>query len=253
MRKSRLGNVNLATHEELHGSTSVVIPCHNEASTVGQLVTALLDAYGDYIHEVVVVDDSSTDETADVVRRLAEQEPRVRLVQRTSNPGVGGALSAGYEAATGEYVLSLDCDFVLIVPELRDLFDAVAEGRDGAIGSRFSHQSILVNYPLPKILANRAFHLLLRPFLGRRVRDVSNNLKLYRKDVVRELEITEPGFAANAEIGIQPLLAKRDIAEVPMSWVDRAPDMGTSAFNIARAGPGYVRVLGRLARRKATR
>jgi SAM-dependent methyltransferase len=253
VRKSRLGNVNLATHDELHGSTSVVIPCHNEASTVGQLVTALLDAYGDYIHEVVVVDDSSTDETADVVRRLAEQEPRVRLVQRTSNPGVGGALSAGYQVATGEYVLSLDCDFVLIVPELRDLFDAVAEGRDGAIGSRFSHQSILVNYPLPKILANRAFHLLLRPFLGRRVRDVSNNLKLYRKDVVRELEITEPGFAANAEIGIQPLLAKRDIAEVPMSWVDRAPDMGTSAFNIARAGPGYVRVLGRLARRKATR
>ena len=253
VRKSRLRNVNLASHEELHGSTSVVIPCHNEASTVGQLVTALVDAYGDYIHEIVVVDDSSTDGTADVVRELAEREPRVRLVQRTSNPGVGGALRAGYEAATGRYVLSLDCDFVLIVPELRDLFDAVAEGKDGAIGSRFSHQSILVNYPLTKILANRAFHLLLRPFLGRRVRDVSNNLKLYRKDVVRDLEITEPGFAANAEIGIQPLLARRDIAEVPMSWVDRAPDMGTSAFNIARAGPGYVRVLARLARGKATR
>ena len=245
--------MNLATHAELHGSTSVVIPCHDEESTVGQLVTGLLDAYGDYIHEIVVVDDSSTDGTAQVVRELAAREPRVHLVQRTSNPGVGGALRDGYAAATGRYVLSLDCDFVLIVPELRDLFDAVAEGRDGAIGSRFSHQSILVNYPLPKILANRAFHLLLRPFLGRRVRDVSNNLKLYRDDVVRDLEITEPGFAANAEIGIQPLLARRDIEEVPMSWVDRAPNMGTSAFNIARAGPGYIRVLARLARRRATR
>jgi dolichol-phosphate mannosyltransferase len=253
VRQSRLPNVNLATHEELRGSTSVVIPCHNEASTVGQLVTALLDAYGDYLHEIIVVDDSSTDETAAVARGLAEKDPRVRLIQRTANPGVGGALRAGYDAATGRYVLSLDCDFVLIVPELRDLFDAVAEGRDGAIGSRFSHQSILVNYPLPKILANRAFHLLLRPFLGRRVRDVSNNLKLYRQDVVRELDITEAGFAANAEIGIQPLLARRDIEEVPMSWVDRAPDMGTSAFNIARAGPGYVRVLARLARGKAAR
>ena len=70
---------------------------------------------------------------------------------------------------------------------------------------------------------------------------------------MRELEITEPGFAANAEIGIQPLLAGRDIEEVPMSWVDRAPDMGTSAFHIARAGPGYVRVLARLARDKASR
>ena len=253
VRRSRLPNVNLATHASLHGSTSVVIPCHNEASTLPRLVRALLDSYDDYIHEIVVVDDSSTDETAEVARSLAAEDPRVRLIRRTSDPGVGGALRAGYAAATGRYVLSLDCDFVLIVPELRDLFDAVAEGRDGAIGSRFSHQSVLVNYPLPKILANRAFHLLLRPFLGRRVRDVSNNLKLYRTDVVRELEITEPGFAANAEIGVQPLLAGRDIEEVPMSWVDRAPDMGTSAFHIARAGPGYVRVLARLARDKASR
>ena len=253
VRRSRLVNVNLATHEALHGSTSIVIPCHNEASTVGRFVTALLDAYGDYIHEIVVVDDSSTDGTAEVVLGLAEHEPRVRLIRRTSDPGVGGALKAGYAAATGRYILSLDCDFVLIVPELRDLVDAVAEGRDGAIGSRFSHQSVLLNYPVAKILANRAFHLLLRPFLDRRVRDVSNNLKLYRDEVIRELEITEPGFAANAEIGIQPLLAKRDIAEVPMSWVDRAPDMGTSAFNVARAGPGYVRVLARLARSKASR
>ena len=52
-----------------------MIPCHNEASTVGQLVTALLDAYGDYIHEVVVVDDSSTDETADVVRGPPSRSP----------------------------------------------------------------------------------------------------------------------------------------------------------------------------------
>lgn len=252
VRRSRLPNVNLATHAALHGSTSVVIPCHNEAATLSRLVMALLDAYDDYVHEIVVVDDNSTDETAQVARGLAARDPRVRLLERTSSPGVGGALRDGYAAATGRYVLSLDCDFVLIVPELRDLFDAVAGGKDGAIGSRFSHQSILVNYPLPKILANRAFHLLLRLFVKRRVRDVSNNLRLYRNDVVRELKIREPGFAANAEIGIQPLLAGRNIEEVPMSWVDRSPDMGTSAFRIARAGPGYVRVLARLARDKAS-
>ena len=254
VRRSRLPNVNLATHASLHGSTSVVIPCHNEATT---LPAARARRSSTRTTTTSTRSSSSTTRARTRPRTsrgaLAAQDPRVRLIQRTSDPGVGGALQAGYAAATGRYVLSLDCDFVLIVPELRDLFDAVAEGRDGAIGSRFSHQSVLVNYPLPKILANRAFHLLLRPFVGRRVRDVSNNLKLYRDDVVRELEITEPGFAANAEIGIQPLLAERDIEEVPMSWVDRAPDMGTSAFNIARAGPGYVRVLARLARDKASR
>jgi glycosyltransferase involved in cell wall biosynthesis len=251
VRRSRLPDVDLATHESLRDSTSVVIPCRNEATTVERLVVGLLDAYDDYIHEIIVVDDNSTDETSDIVRRLMEADRRVRLLERRTDPGVGRALRDGYAAATGRYVLSLDCDFVLIVPELRDLFDAVAAGHDGAIGSRFSHESILLNYPLPKIVANRAFHALLRPFLRRRARDVSNNLKLYRRDVVEELEITEPGFAANAEIGIQPLLADRDIVEVPMSWVDRTPEMGTSAFRVARAGPGYVRVLTRLARARA--
>jgi hypothetical protein len=150
-------------------------------------------------------------------------------------------------------VLSLDCDFAQIVPELRDLFDAVAAGRDGAIGSRFSHESILVNYPLAKIVANRGFHVLLRLLVRRPLRDISNNLKLYRADLVRELDIQEDGFAANAEIGIQPILAGRRIEEVPMSWINRTPDMGTSAFNVARAGPGYARVLRRLARRKLPR
>jgi dolichol-phosphate mannosyltransferase len=245
--------VNLASHRELQGTTSVVIPCHNEAGTLRGVVNDLLAAYGDYIVEIVVVDDSSTDDTAAIAGELSSQDARVRLVRRTEEPGVGRALRAGYAEAGGQYVLSLDCDFAQIVPELRDLFDAVAAGRDGAIGSRFSHESILVNYPLSKIVANRGFHLLLRVLLRRSLRDISNNLRLYRADLVRELDIREDGFAANAEIGIQPILAGHDIEEVPMSWINRTTDMGTSAFNVARAGPGYARVLGRLARWKLGR
>jgi SAM-dependent methyltransferase len=241
--------VNLATHRELHGTTSVVIPCHNEAGTLRRVVNDLLEAYSDYIVEVIVVDDSSTDDTAAIAEDLSAQDARIRLVRRTDEPGVGRALRAGYAEAVGQYVLSLDCDFAQIVPELRDLFDAVATGRDGAIGSRFSHESILVNYPLSKIVANRGFHLLLRILVRRSLRDISNNLRLYRADLVRDLDIREDGFAANAEIGIQPILAGNDIEEVPMSWINRTSDMGTSAFKVARAGPGYARVLGRLARR----
>lgn len=252
-KPARRPAVNLASHQELHGTTSVVIPCRNEAGTLRRLVTDLLATYGDYIVEIVVVDDSSTDETAQVADELSAEDERVHLVRRTTEPGVGRALRDGYAAAGGQYVLSLDCDFAQIVPELRDLFDAVAAGRDGAIGSRFSHESILVNYPLAKIVANRGFHVLLRLLVRRPLRDISNNLRLYRADLIRELDIREDGFAANAEIGIQPILAGRQIEEVPMSWINRTPDMGTSAFNVARAGPGYARVLRRLARRKLAR
>ena len=247
-RRAQRRHTNLARHARFHDSTSVVIPCHNEAETLPRLHAALTEAYDDYIHELVIVDDCSTDATAEVARALAARDPRVKLVVRRDDPGVGRALRAGFAAATGRYVLSMDSDFTLIVPELRDLFDAVADGSEGAMGSRFSHDSILVNYPLPKILANRLFHFLLRRVTHLPVRDVTNNLKLYPREVVEELTISERGFAANAQVGIAPLLQGRAIAEVPISWIDRTPDMGRSSFGIARAGPGYVRVLLRLLR-----
>jgi hypothetical protein len=142
----------------------------------------------------------------------------------------------------------MDCDFALIVPELRDLFDAIAEGRDGAIGSRFSYESVLVNYPFMKILGNRGFHLLARLVLHRRVRDISNNLKLYKAPILKQLELTEPGFAANVETGLKPLLQGWDIVEVPVSWVNRTSTMGTSSFKLLKVAPGYARALWRLVR-----
>jgi SAM-dependent methyltransferase len=250
--KARRPKPDLAVVDELRGSTSVVIPCRDEAQTIERLVRSLLDTYGAYIHEVIVVDDNSSDGTADVVRALALEKPRLRLLERAGSPGVGGALRDGFAAATGRYVLSLDADFELIVPELRDLFDAVAAGHEGAFGSRFSQDSILVNYPFSKIVANRAFHLLVRLLTRVRVRDASNNLKLLPESIYRHLEIEEDGFAANAEIGLQPLLAGRDLAEVPISWINRTIDMGSSSFEVARAGPGYARVLARILRRGGT-
>ncbi len=240
---------NLARHVSLQDAVSIVLPCRNEAVNIPTLVDALIAHYDGYIREILVVNDNSDDDTATVVASLARREPRVRLLNRQRPPGVGLALKAGYAAATGRYILSMDCDFEMLVPELRDLFDAVAAGREGAIGSRFSHWSVLRGYPAGKLLANRSFHLLVRLLLRKRVRDISNNLKLYRGDLLRDLDIEEDGFAANAETGLKPLLEGRDIVEVPISWIDRSPDMGASTFAVARVAPGYARVLLRALRR----
>jgi glycosyltransferase involved in cell wall biosynthesis len=152
-------------------------------------------------------------------------------------------LRDGYESATGRYILSMDCDFLLILPELRDLFDAVAAGRDGAIGSRFSYDSVLINYPFLKIVCNRSFHLLLNLMLPTTARDVSNNLKLYRAEILKQLDIEEPHFAANMETGLKPLLAGYDIEEVPISWINRTVDMGQSSFNVVKVAPNYFGAL----------
>ena len=237
--QARRPQVNLATHCELFNSVSVVAPCYNEEMNIGPLVDALVEMYNDYIHEIIIVNDNSTDRTEEVARQIARREPRVKLVERKPPSGVGRALRDGYAAATGRYILTMDSDFVQIVPELRDLFDIVAYGHQGAIGCRFSHDSILINYPFSKIVCNRSFHLLVNLLLPCRICDISNNLKLYQADILKKLHIEQDHFAANVETGLKPILAGYDIREVPISWINRTLDMGSSSFKIMKVAPSY--------------
>lgn len=233
----------LFAHEQLRRAVSVVIPCHNEEMNIGPLVTRLRALFSEYIHEVIPVEDNSTDGTAAVIRELAKQDPRIKPVYRVPPGGVGRAIADGYRAATGRYVLSMDCDFQHLLPEIRDLFDAAAQGYDVVVGSRFSRHSVLLNYPFQKIVANRSFHVLAQLFLLQRFRDVTNNLKLIRGEVIKDLQLKEPGFAVNAETGLQPIVMGYRVESVPISWINRTPDMGMSSFKLAHVGGGYWRVL----------
>ena len=241
---------NLAQHKILKGKVSIVVPCRNEEDNIPSLVENLLGCYGDYIHEIILVDDNSRDLTAKIATTLGERDPRVRLIRREMPNGVGRTLREGFNAVTGDYVLTMDCDFQHIMPELTGLFDAVAEGADVAIGSRFFRDSVLLNYAFTKILANRGFHIIANLLLGKHFRDVTNNLKLMKKEVLDAIHLESDDFAANAETGLQPILLGYNVQEVPISWINRSVDMGFSSFNLFSTGPNYLRVLVRLIRRK---
>jgi hypothetical protein len=147
----------------------------------------------------------------------------------------------------------MDCDFVRLLPALRPMFTQIAQGRDGAIGSRFSHQSMLINYPASKVVCNRIAHVLLKLLTPVPIRDITNNLKLYRADILKHLSIEEPHFAANLETGLKPIVAGYDIREVPISWINRTADMGTSTFKLMKVGPPYLRVIWRVLRDRLIR
>ncbi|MDO8607473.1 MAG: glycosyltransferase [Phaeospirillum sp.] len=240
--------MSLCRHASLEGAISFVIPCHNEEMNIPPLVHGLRTYYGGYIHQIVLVNDNSRDGTAAVMDALAAEDPRITPVHRTPPNGVGRALRDGYAAATGRYVMSMDCDFQHLLPEMEDMFDAAADGADAVFGSRFSRQSVLINYPFGKILANRSFHLLANLVFRFGRRDVTNNLKLMTGDLARRLVIEEPWFAANAEIGLQLALLGTTVREVPISWINRTFDMGQSSFKVLASGGGYARVLWRMAR-----
>src|SRR5579871_3201069 len=235
--------VSMIDHPQLAGAVSVIVPCHNEEMNVGPLVEGLLKHYGEYIHELVLVDDNSKDGTRQALEQLAAQEPRVRPVIRTPPNGVGRALADGLPHATGKYVLLMDCDFLHILPELRDMFDAAARGYDVVLGSRFSRESVLINYPIQKILCNRTFHVLASLLFRRRIRDFTNNLKLLKREVVDNLDLEAAWFAANAETGLKPILMGYRFKSVPISWINRTPDQGQSSFSLLTNGLGYAKIL----------
>jgi hypothetical protein len=235
--------VSFCNKAALRGAVSIVIPCYNEEMNIGPLVDGLRVYYDSYIHEIILVDDNSSDKTKQVIESLRADDSRIKPVYRSGPSGVGRALADGYRAATGTYVLSMDCDFQHLLPELRDIFDAAADGFDVVVGSRFSRHSVLLNYPVMKIIANRGFHALAQILLLRRFHDLTNNLKLIRREVVEKLQLTQAGFAVNAETGLQPLMMGYKVKEVPISWINRMPDMGMSSFRLIRVGGGYWRVL----------
>jgi SAM-dependent methyltransferase len=239
--------VRMVEHEQLHGAVSVVVPCHNEEMNIVQLVDGLMRHYDEYIAEFVLVDDNSGDRTREVIAWLAQKDARVRPVFRPPPNGVGRALRDGIAHTAGRYVLLMDCDFLHILPELREMFDAAARGDQVVLGSRFSRESVLINYPLMKIVCNRSFHLLLTLLFRRRLCDVTNNLKLLSREVVDQLEIEAPWFAANAETGLKPILMGYQARLVPISWINRTPEMGSSSFSLLKNGLGYLKVLGSLA------
>jgi dolichol-phosphate mannosyltransferase len=231
------------THESLRGAVSFVIPCRDEEMNIEPLANRILNLYGDCVYEIILVDDGSRDGTATVMADLAKQNNRVKILHRGQPNGVGHALAEGLSRAGGRYILTMDCDFAHLLPEFRDLFEGALEGYDVIVGSRFSRHSVLLNYPFLKVAANRGFHLLARLVLLRNFRDLTNNLKLMRREVVADLKLREPGFAVNAETGLQPLILGYEVKEVPISWVNRSPEMGASSFRLVQAGGGYWRVL----------
>src|SRR5262249_11400282 len=134
--------VSLAAHEQFRCAVSIVVPCRNEETNIEPLVSRLCTLFSEYIHEIVLVDDNSNDSTRNVISRLAAADSRIKPVYRASPNGVGRAITDGLQAATGDYILTLDCDFQHLLPEVRDLFDAIVEGYDVAVGSRFSRHSV---------------------------------------------------------------------------------------------------------------
>jgi glycosyltransferase involved in cell wall biosynthesis len=202
---------------------SIVIPAYNEAARIGgalQSVVACIHERG-WNAEVVVVDDGSRDQTAEIVRAFAQNHPEIRLLQNPGNHGKGYSVRNGVLHSLGETVLFTDADLSAPIEEAEGLFAAIAAGADIAIGSRWLDRGRqTIRQPLYRQFFGRCFNAVTRAVMTLPFADTQCGFKAFTRaaaQTVFQLQTIERwGF--DPEILFIALKRGFRVQEVAVSW-----------------------------------
>jgi glycosyltransferase involved in cell wall biosynthesis len=198
---------------------SFLIPVHNEAGTIGEVLERLaaleLDA------QVVVVDDGSTDDTAAIVEAWAETHESVRLV-RQAHAGKGAAIRAAIEHIEGEIAVIQDADMEYDPADVPALIEPIERGAaDVVFGSRLSGGRPQRAYLYWHLVANRLLSLLTNVLYNTTLSDIETGYKAFRTEVLRSLELRENGFGLEPEITAQVFKRQLRVYEIPIAYYGR--------------------------------
>lgn len=201
---------------------SLIVPAYNEARRIAQTISdvrAYLDSssYQASGYEIIVVDDGSTDSTAEILAGIRD----IRVISYHPNRGKGCAVRQGMLASNGEYVAFTDVDLSAPIEELDRLFAAIHAGADVAIGSRAVPGSQLIRHqPRYRELGGKTLNLFIRLLAVPGIHDTQCGLKLFRGDLARRVFarciLDGWGFDVEALYLTRKLGAR--IAEVPVRW-----------------------------------
>jgi dolichyl-phosphate beta-glucosyltransferase len=202
---------------------SIVIPAYNESTRVGGTLEKVLA----YVHaqqwdaEVIVVNDGSRDNTADIVRALAAKDSVLRLIGNPGNRGKGYSVRNGMLNARGRIVLFSDADLSSPIEEASKLMQALDAGADIAIGSRWLQaETQTQRQPLYRQIFGRIFNLVLRSVLGLQFQDTQCGFKAFKRPAVQAIfplqKIERWGF--DPEILFLARKFGFEVREVPVAW-----------------------------------
>jgi len=202
---------------------SIVIPAYNESARIPATLQSVVDCIRQrgWSAEVVVVNDGSSDSTAEVVRAFAAANPEVRLLENPGNRGKGYSVRSGMLQAHGEVVLFSDADLSAPIEEADGLFNAIAAGADIAIGSRWLEtKRQTIRQPFYRQFFGRCFNGVTRFVMGLKFADTQCGFKAFTRaaaQTVFQLQTIERwGF--DPEILFIALKRGYRIQEVAVSW-----------------------------------
>ncbi|MDB5093383.1 MAG: arnC 3 [Candidatus Eremiobacteraeota bacterium] len=223
---------------------SVVIPAHNEEDTIEPTLVELAERLtAEHIpFEIVVVDDHSTDRTAQVVAGVAERWPPVRCVPNLRRNGFGNAIHTGLDAFAGDAVCIVMADASDDAGDVVGYWRGIERGYDCVFGSRFTRGANVVEYPWLKLALNRVANVFVAALMGIRYNDVTNAFKCYRREVIDGVRpILSHHFNITVELPLKAIVRGYSWTVIPTSWYNRKG--GVSKFKIKEMGSRYLFIL----------
>jgi dolichol-phosphate mannosyltransferase len=220
---------------------SVVIPAYNEAGSIEKTVvdvSSTLEGAG-IDHEVLVVDDSSSDDTCRIVEGLGARNGRIRCIRSPNGRGYGLAVRAGLDRFEGDAVAILMGDGSDDPGDLLLYHGLLERGYDCAFGSRFMPGAEVRGYPKPKLLLNRAVNWGIRVLFRHHYNDTTNAFKAYRREVIESVQpLVSNHFNLTVELPLKAAVRGFTYGIVPITWQNRKA--GQSKLALQEMGSRYM-------------
>jgi dolichol-phosphate mannosyltransferase len=221
---------------------SVVVPAHNEDQCIESTVQSLYEHLNlnQISHEILVVNDNSSDRTEEVLISLQNRIPTLRYLNNSPPHGFGFAVRKGLANYTGEAAAVYMADASDRPEDLVQFYQTMRRlNVDCVFGTRFSPKSHIIGYPRIKRLLNRFANTFIRLLFGIRYNDVTNAFKLYRRHVIDGLQpLLSHHFNLTVELPLKAIVRGYSYAVVPNDWINRKT--GESKLFIREMGSRYL-------------
>ncbi|WP_182905521.1 polyprenol monophosphomannose synthase [Microbispora sp. H13382] len=211
--------------ERTPGRVLVIVPTYNERENLPMITRRLREALPD-VH-LLVADDNSPDGTGRIADELAEADDHVHVLHRTSKQGLGAAYIAGFRWGLAEgydVLVEMDADGSHQPEELHKLLDAVTDGADLAIGSRWVPGGKTVNWPFSRELLSRGANTYVRLVLGIPVRDATAGFRAYRAATLEKIgldDVESQGYCFQVDLTLRTVRQGLRVREMPITFVER--------------------------------
>jgi len=220
---------------------SIVIPTYNEEGNISETVTVLYNVMEKekIDHEIVVVNDNSKDNTAQILKELKSSIPSLSIYTNQGPNGFGYAVRYGLEHFTGDCVAIMMADLSDDPADLVKFYFTMREQNcDCVFGNRWIRGAKVYDYPQPKKFLNRLVNNLISWSLGLKYNDLTNAFKLYKKETIHGLKpFLSPHFNLTLELPLKAVVRKYSYVCVPNSWRNRKS--GESKLKIREMGSRY--------------